>query len=263
MSDKVETAPLAVRRDRSVASRRPARQARTRRDRRIIENRGVSVAEIAEREDVVEKPTRDPAGQTARSDEAPPARPEMAPQGLEKIESGPGIGMGSDASDPQYLVHGRAADRTRLRLPSRKNDEVAKWTSGQKKAPEALKSLDAELKSAPVAAGNGGARLVRGGSAPRLGAADRRPSALSGAGKKEGPRDGEGNFPGCKALKSHKTGMESRLAVQSSSASPPRCRTPPRSRRSPFRRGETPAPQAKPATPTRRASIELTKRRKR
>src|SRR6202040_3534679 len=27
------------------------------------------------------------------------------------------------------------------------------------------------------------------------------------------PRDGEGNFPGCKALKCHKTGKESRLAV--------------------------------------------------
>ena len=76
MSDKVETAPLAVRRDRSVEARRAARQARARGDRRIIEssNRGVSVAEIAEREDVVEKPTRDPAGQTARSVEAPPAR---------------------------------------------------------------------------------------------------------------------------------------------------------------------------------------------
>jgi hypothetical protein len=96
MSDKVETAPLAVRRDRSVASRRPARTAKARRDRRIIEslNRSVSVAEIAEREDVVEKPTRDPAGQSARSDEASPARPEMAPQELEKIESGPGNGMG-------------------------------------------------------------------------------------------------------------------------------------------------------------------------
>ena len=75
MSDKVETAQLAVR-DRSVASRRPARQARARRDRRIIEslNRGVSVLEIAEREDAVEKPTRDPAGQTTLSVETPPVR---------------------------------------------------------------------------------------------------------------------------------------------------------------------------------------------
>jgi DNA-binding CsgD family transcriptional regulator len=59
MSDTVETAPLAVARDRSEA-RRAARQAKARRERRIIEllNRGVSVAEIAEREDVGEKHMR-------------------------------------------------------------------------------------------------------------------------------------------------------------------------------------------------------------
>jgi hypothetical protein len=52
MSDKVETAPLAVRPYRSVASQRPARPARARRDRRIIEflNRGVSVAKMTSRE---------------------------------------------------------------------------------------------------------------------------------------------------------------------------------------------------------------------
>ena len=79
MSDKVETAQLAVRPYRSVASQRPARPARARGDRRIIEslNRGVSVAKIAEREDVGEKRMRDPAGQTALSDEAPPVRREM------------------------------------------------------------------------------------------------------------------------------------------------------------------------------------------
>jgi hypothetical protein len=36
-------------------------------------------------------------------------RPEMAPQCLEKIESAPGNGMGSEDSDPQHLVQGRAA----------------------------------------------------------------------------------------------------------------------------------------------------------
>jgi hypothetical protein len=71
----------------------------------------------------------------------------MAPQRLEKIESAPAIGMVSEASNPQDVVHGRAADRARLRLTSRKNDNAAKL---QKKAPNALKSLDAELKSAPV-----------------------------------------------------------------------------------------------------------------
>ena len=39
----------------------------------------------------------------------------MAPQRLEKIESAPGNGMGSEVSNPQDVVHGRAADRARLR----------------------------------------------------------------------------------------------------------------------------------------------------
>ena len=37
------------------------------------------------------------------------ACPEMAPQGLEKIESAPGNGMVSEASNPQDVVHSRAA----------------------------------------------------------------------------------------------------------------------------------------------------------
>src|SRR5271154_2539488 len=41
----------------------------------------------------------------------PLRRPEMAPQRLEKIESGPGNGMVSEASNPQHLVRGRADDR--------------------------------------------------------------------------------------------------------------------------------------------------------
>ena len=35
----------------------------------------------------------------------------MVPQRLEKIKSAPGNGMGSEASNPQDVVHGRAADR--------------------------------------------------------------------------------------------------------------------------------------------------------
>jgi hypothetical protein len=60
MSDIVETVPRAVPRDRSVEARRAARQAEASRERRIIESltRGVSVAEIAEREDVGEKRMR-------------------------------------------------------------------------------------------------------------------------------------------------------------------------------------------------------------
>src|SRR5271168_1071155 len=51
------------------------------------------------------------------------SRPEMAPQPLEKIESAPGNGMVSEASNPLDLVHGRAADRARLRLTRRMNDK--------------------------------------------------------------------------------------------------------------------------------------------
>jgi hypothetical protein len=56
-------------------------------------SRGVSVAGIAAREDLTAKRSR----------------PEMAPQGLEKIEFAPGNGMGSEPSDPQDVVRGRAA----------------------------------------------------------------------------------------------------------------------------------------------------------
>ena len=60
MSDTVETAPLAVPRDRSVEARRAKRQAKASRERRIIAslNRGVPVAVIAEWEDVGEKRMR-------------------------------------------------------------------------------------------------------------------------------------------------------------------------------------------------------------
>jgi hypothetical protein len=60
MSDIVETAPRAVPRDRSVEARRAVRQVKASRERRIIAslNRGVSVAVIAECEDVGEKRMR-------------------------------------------------------------------------------------------------------------------------------------------------------------------------------------------------------------
>jgi hypothetical protein len=38
----------------------------------------------------------------------------MAPQRVEKIESGVGNGMGSDATNLRHLVHGRVADRGQL-----------------------------------------------------------------------------------------------------------------------------------------------------
>src|SRR5271155_4182886 len=65
----------------------------------------------------------------------------MAAQRLEKIESAPGNGMVSEASNPQDVVHGRA-DCARLRQTSRLSEKL------QKKAPKVLQSLDAELKSA-------------------------------------------------------------------------------------------------------------------
>ena len=40
----------------------------------------------------------------------------MAPQRLEKIESAPGNGMASEASNLQDVVHGRAADHQRHRI---------------------------------------------------------------------------------------------------------------------------------------------------
>src|SRR5271155_1980193 len=239
MLDTVETAPPAVRRDRSVEARRAARQAKASRERRIVEllNRGVSLAEIAEREDVGEKRMRalvddildrrmpkppakfvatqvsrleaalrvsydamavdnlravdrvvkivreldryhgfaaaerwslpetsrpqtreeldeeskavmelfvegirrdtreevarenaraaratDAAGQTPPPVEAPPVRPQMAPQGLEKIESAPGNGSGSEALNPQDMVGPRGgafAQKTRPARPTR------------------------------------------------------------------------------------------------------------------------------------------------
>ena len=67
----------------------------------------------------------------------------MAPERLEKIESAPGNGR---ARKPRtYKIWYPGARLTvRLRLASRENDKL------QKKAPYALKSLDAELKSAPA-----------------------------------------------------------------------------------------------------------------
>ena len=60
MSEPVEPAPSAPRRDRSSAARRAARQRRAAREARIVDllNRGVSVAEIADRDGVGERAMR-------------------------------------------------------------------------------------------------------------------------------------------------------------------------------------------------------------
>src|SRR5271163_4003262 len=67
-------------------------------------------------------------------------RREMAPQGLEKIESGPGKGRVSEASNPQHLVRGRAADRARLRLTSRNVRAQPRRPSAIRRSPEIRKS---------------------------------------------------------------------------------------------------------------------------
>jgi hypothetical protein len=137
----------------------------------------------------------------------------MAPQRLEKIESAPGNGMGSEVSNPQDLVHGRATDRARLGLTSRKNGklrscEVAKL---QKKAPNALTSLDAELKSAPAFRPwpIPPAHLGRVVTSKRIIG----PLALAQADGEVGRQKQCGNFPAHNALKNHKTRKESRRGI--------------------------------------------------
>jgi hypothetical protein len=71
-----------------------------------LSSRGVSVGGTAAREDLT----------------AYRGRPEMAPQRLEKIESAPENGRGSEASKPQHLVHGFAASG---RAPTRQDGRSA------------------------------------------------------------------------------------------------------------------------------------------
>ncbi len=73
----------------------------------------------------------------------------MAPQRLEKIESAPENGMGSNLQDLWYT-------EARLTAGSMGVTKV------QKKAPKALKSLDSGLKSAPVLVGTRRANSLRG-----------------------------------------------------------------------------------------------------
>ncbi len=76
MSESAETIPLAPARNRSIEARRAARFAKARREMRIVDllNRGVSVAEIAAREEVTEKRMRAlVSGILARRMPEPPA----------------------------------------------------------------------------------------------------------------------------------------------------------------------------------------------
>jgi hypothetical protein len=87
VSGSVEAVPAAVACARWVEARRMARMAKAGRQEPVVVllDRGVSVAGGAA-----------PEGPTAKR-----APPEMAPQRLEKVESAPGNGMASAASDPR------------------------------------------------------------------------------------------------------------------------------------------------------------------
>ncbi len=78
------------------------------------ENRGISVAGFAPRE-----------ADGKRS------RPEMAPQRLEKIESAPGNGMGSEASNLQDVVHGCTAGQFAAPYQWRSNPDWSHKKVGQ------------------------------------------------------------------------------------------------------------------------------------
>ena len=117
-----------------------------------------------------EAPCLPNVGAARRASTAKRSGPEMAPQRFEKIKSAPGNGMVWEASNPQDMVHGRAADHARLRLTSRRNALL------QKKAPNALKSLDAELKLQPRS------------TARRRGLAGRRPGCFLAAPRDDGWR---------------------------------------------------------------------------
>jgi len=90
VSGSVEAIPAAAACHRWVEARRVARRAKaTGQEPGVgLLDRGVSVAGIAAGE-----------GLTAKR-----ARPEMAPQRLEKVRSAPGNGMASAARDPQDLI---------------------------------------------------------------------------------------------------------------------------------------------------------------
>jgi hypothetical protein len=87
VSGSVEAVPAAAACVRWIEARRVARLAKAGRQEPLVGlvDRGVSVAGVTA-----------PEGLTAK-----PARPEMAPQRLEKVESAPGNGMASAASDPR------------------------------------------------------------------------------------------------------------------------------------------------------------------
>ena len=102
--------------------------------------------------------------------------PEMAPQRLEKIESGPGNGMVSEASKPQHLVLGRAADRA-LRRTKAPRSETARIASDGRGAPKeaggkfsCLQSIDKSRNAERISTAGGNSPSDRSpGSRPEAG----------------------------------------------------------------------------------------------
>jgi hypothetical protein len=137
----------------------------------------------------------------------------MAPQQVEKIEFAPGNGRGSGAANPLDVVKG-------ARLTVR---DSARMTKSQKVAEKGAQGFEiarckTEIGASPPETQG---ELVGEGSSARLGAADRRPSALSGARKKLiGRSKGRETFPGRKPLKSHEMRKESRSAPAAAPESP-------------------------------------------
>ena len=165
--------------------------------RAISSNRGVSLAGIAPRE-----------GLTAKR-----SRPEMAPQRLEKIKSAPGNGMVSEALNPQDMVHGRAADRARLRLAASRENDERKFSVSQPL--EIAQSREGISKSAPRTSpprsygeGSGWGSSDPWTRLSRSPEAERAPFPQEGEARSA--VKSKGNFPPRKALKSLETGKESR-----------------------------------------------------
>ena len=140
MSDIVETAPLAVLRDRSVEARRAS--AKRRRAKAYLERGNIGSSESLKslrRCPVSANVDRESGSDALVSRSAPCAiacrsRPQMAPQRLEKIESAPGNGMAPEAPDPQDMVQSATAPRrlspppTKLLARSRRRRPARKWS---------------------------------------------------------------------------------------------------------------------------------------
>ena len=140
MLETSETAPPAARRDRSLAARRAARQAKASRESRIVEglNRGVSLAEIAEREHVGEKRMRALVHEIlARRMPKPPA--EFVATQVSRLEAALRVSYDAMAVDNLRAV---ALVVEIVRELDRYHGFAAAERGGLAAAPEALQSPD-------------------------------------------------------------------------------------------------------------------------